>query len=235
LILSFFTLVLGELVPKRIAMKNAEKLGLGMSGLITGISKIFAPIVSLLNASTNGVLRLIGINPNSEDESVSEEEILMMTDAGTEKGTIDKEENTMIRNVFAFDDLRIEEICTHRVDVELLWLEDPYEDWIEILEKGRHKFYPICHNSVDNVIGVLNSRTFFLLKDKSRENVLKEAVQGPFFAHENMKADKLFKKMKDDRDNQFAVVLDEYGGMNGVITITDLVEQLVGEFSKDDE
>lgn len=235
LILSYFTLILGELVPKRIAMKQSEKLGLAMSGLISGISRLFKPIVSLLNASTNGVLRLIGINPNSEDESVSEEEIMMMTDAGTEKGTIDKDENTMIRNVFAFDDLKIEEICTHRIDVELLWLEDPIEDWFEIIFKGRHSFYPICNDSVDNVIGVLNARAFFLLEDKSRDSILKSAVRAPFFAHENMKADKLFKRMKDDRDNQFAVVLDEYGGMNGVITITDLVEQLVGEFSKEDE
>ncbi|HEX3023389.1 MAG TPA: CNNM domain-containing protein, partial [Lachnospiraceae bacterium] len=129
LILSYFTLVFGELVPKRVAMKKAEKLALGMSALVSSISRIFAPIVWLLTTSTNGLLRLLGIDPNEEDEEVTEEEIRMMVDAGSEKGTIDNDEKELIQNVFEFDDLTVEEICTHRTEVSLLWMDESMEQW----------------------------------------------------------------------------------------------------------
>ena len=127
LLLSYITLIFGELVPKRLAMHNAEKIALGVSGLVTTASKIFAPLVGLLTVSTNGILRLFGIDPNEDDDQVTEEEIRMMVDAGSEKGTIDNEEKDMIQNVFEFDDLTIDEICVHRTDVDLLWLEDSIE------------------------------------------------------------------------------------------------------------
>ena len=114
LILSYFTLVFGELVPKRVAMKNPEKIALGISAFISAIAKLFAPVVWLLTVSTNGILRLLGIDPNAEDEEVTEEEIRMMVDAGSEKGTIDIEEKEIIQNVFEFDDLSVGEIATHR-------------------------------------------------------------------------------------------------------------------------
>lgn len=117
LILSYFTLVFGELVPKRIAMKKAESLALGMSGMITVISKLFAPIVWLLTVSTNGVLRLLRIDPSAEEDEVSEEEIRMMVDVGNQKGVIDEDEKLMIQNVFEFDDLTVGEIATHRTEM----------------------------------------------------------------------------------------------------------------------
>lgn len=133
LILSFFTLVFGELVPKRIAMKQSEKVALNISGLITVISKLFAPIVWLLSASTNGILRLLGIDPNEAEEQVGEEDIRMMVDASSEHGGIDHEEKEFIQNVFEFDDLTAEEIATHRTDVDLLWLDDTMDDWAETI------------------------------------------------------------------------------------------------------
>ena len=234
LILSFVTLVFGELVPKRAAMKNPEKLALSMAGGISTIQKIFSPLVWLLNISTNGVLRLMGINPEDEEEAVTEEEILMMSDAGAEKGTIDEDDNRIIKNIFEFDDLTAEQVCTHRTDVVMLWAEDSVETWENTIHRTRHSLFPICGESVDNIIGILNAKDYFRLEDKSRENIMKNAVREPYFVHETMKADVLFAQMKKRGAHHFAVVVDEYGGMTGIITVTDLVEELVGEFDDDE-
>jgi len=232
LVLSYFTLVFGELVPKRVAMKKAEALGLGISGLVNGISTIFKPIVWLLSVSTNGVLRLFGIDPNEVDEQVNEEEILMMVDAGSEKGAIDEHEREFIQNVFAFDDLTAEEVAVHRTEVTILWMEDPMETWRETIHNSRHTLYPICQDSADNIIGILNAKDYFRLEDKSRESVMQNAVREPFFVPATIKADVLFRKMKKTR-NAMVVVLDEYGGMVGIVTLNDLVEQLVGDLGED--
>ncbi|SEH80307.1 putative hemolysin [Ruminococcus flavefaciens] len=235
LILSYFTLVFGELVPKRVAMKDPEKIALAMSKTISLVAKIFAPLVWLLNTSANGILKLIGIDPESEDDTVTEEEILMMSDAGAEKGTIDEDENRIIKNIFAFDDTTAEQVCTHRTDVDVLWSNDDISVWEETIHRTRHSSFPICGESVDNVIGVLNAKDYFRLDNKTRENIMKEAVREPCFVHESMKADRLFDQMKQRGADHFAIVVDEYGGMSGIITITDLVEELVGDFADDPE
>ena len=232
LILSYFTLVFGELVPKRVAMKKAEVLGLGISGLVSGISSVFKPIVWFLSVSTNGVLRLLGIDPNETDEQVNEEEILMMVDAGSEKGAIDEQEKEFIQNVFEFDDLTAEEIAVHRTEVTFLWMEDPMEEWVKTIHDSRHTLYPVCDGSPDNIVGILNAKDYFRLEDRSREEVMREAVKTPFFVPETIKADVLFRKMKKTR-NVMAIVLDEYGGMVGIITLNDLIEQLVGDLGED--
>lgn len=233
LILSYFTLVFGELVPKRIAMKKAEPLALGMSASILFISKLFAPVVWLLTESTNFILRLFGIDPNAEDSNVSEEEIRMMVDVGNQKGIIDHVEKEMIQNVFEFDDLTVDEFSTHRTDVSLLWMEESMEEWEETIHANRYSMYPICDRSVDNVVGILNTKDYFRLTDKSRENVMKEAVRPAYFIPQTIFADVLFKQMKKSR-NHFAVILDEYGGMTGIVTMSDLLEQLVGDLDEDE-
>lgn len=232
LILSYFTLVFGELVPKRVAMKRAEALGLGISGLVSGISTMFKPIVWFLSASTDAVLRLMGIDPNEADEQVSEEEIRMMVDAGSEKGAIDEQEKEFIQNVFEFDDLTAEEIAVHRTEVTILWMEDSMEEWAKTIHDSRHTLYPVCEGSPDNVVGILNAKDYFRLDDHGRENVMEQAVKEPFFVPETIKADVLFRKMKKTR-NAMSVVLDEYGGMVGIITLNDLIEQLVGDLGDD--
>lgn len=234
LILSYITLVFGELVPKRAAMKSPEKLALNMAKGISVVQTIFKPLVFILNISTNGILRLMGIDPEDNDETVSEEEIIMMSDAGAEKGVIDETENRMIKNVFAFDDLTAEQICTHRTDVSILWTADDVKTWEETIHRTRHSRYPVCGESIDNVIGILNAKDYFRLRDKNRENIMNNAVREPYFVHETMKADMLFAQMKKRGSSGFAVVVDEYGGMSGVITVTDLVEELVGDFDKDE-
>ena len=231
LLLSYLTLVFGELVPKRVGMKYAESLALNMAKMIRIVQTVFAPLVWLLNISTNAVLRLFGIDPNKEDDAVTEEEILMMTDAGAEKGTIDANENRIIKNVFAFDDLTAGQICTHRTDVTVLWEEDDLAVWRETLEQEPHSFYPVCGDRIDTIKGVLSARDYFRTETSSRDAVYKNAVHSPFFVPESMKADKLFELMRKRGASHFAVILDEYGGMSGILTMTDLLEEIVGDFN----
>ena len=233
LILSYFTLIFGELVPKRVAMRKAESLALGISGLISAIAKLFAPIVWFLTASTNAVLRLLDIDPNAEEETVSEEEIRMMVDVGTQKGTIDHEEKQFIQNVFEFDDLTAGEIATHRTDLTILWQEESMEEWASTIHNSRHTRYPVCGESADDVVGILNAKDYFRLTDRSRETVMEQAVETPYFVPDSVKADVLFRNMKGSC-HPLAVVLDEYGGMTGIVTINDLVEQLVGDLGEED-
>ena len=234
IILSYFTLVFGELLPKQIAMRKSEQLALGISGLISGIAKVFAPFVAFLTFSTNSCLRLCGIDPNQEDDEVNEEEIRMMVDAGTEKGTINNEERKFIQNVFEFDDLTAEEIATHRTDVVMLDVEDSMEVWEETIKSSRHTHFPVCRETADNIVGVLDTRIYFRLEDKNRDNVMEHAVNPAYFVPEKIKADTLFQNMKKERCS-FAIVLDEYGGVTGIVTIHDLVEQLVGDLIDEHE
>lgn len=230
LILSYFTLILGELVPKRLAMRKSEEMALGMAGLLCGVAKLFTPIVWFLSVSTNGMLRLLGIDPNEEDDEVSEEEIRLMVDEGSQKGVINEQEQEMIENVFEFDDLTVSDFATHRTDITVLWLEDSLEEWESIIHETRHLMYPVCGDAIDDVVGVLNIKDFFRLRGESREVILKEAVRPAYFVPEGIHADVLFKQMKGSKQH-FAVVLDEYGGTMGIVTMNDLLQQLVGDLA----
>lgn len=235
LAVTFLMMTFGEFVPKRLAVKNPEKLALRFSGMLSAVYVLFMPFVGLMNAISCGILKIVGVNPESAEETVTEEEILMMSDAGAETGAIDEDENRIIKNVFAFDDMTAGQICTHRTEVFVLWADDDVTVWEEVIHRTRHSVFPVCGESVDNVIGVLDAKDYFRIDDKTRENIMENAVREPYFVHENMKADRLFAHMKKNTDDHFAVVVDEYGGMSGIITVTDLVEKLVGEFADDDD
>lgn len=228
LVLSYFPLIFGELVPKRVAMRKAEPLALGMSAFISAIAKIFAPIVWVLTISTNAILRLLGIDPNAEADDISEEEIRMMVDVGSEKGAIDHEEKEFIQNVFEFDDLTAGDVVTHRMDIALLWMDESMDKWEDTIHSSRHTLYPVCGESVDHIVGVLNAKDYFRMENKSRTALMMEAVKPAYFVPESVKADVLFRNMKRSH-NSMAVVIDEYGGLVGIVTINDLVEQLVGD------
>jgi putative hemolysin len=232
LILSFFTLVLGELVPKRIAMKKAEPLAFAMAGFIVAASNIFAPVVWLLTKSTNALLRLVRINPDAVDEAVTEEEIRMMVDVGTERGTIAAGEKEIIHNVFEFDTKTAVEVMTHRTGVILLRLRDTDAEWEAAVLGSKHSYYPVCGETPDDITGILYAKDYLRLKDRNRAAVMEQAVRPANFVPESVKIDVLFRNMKRSR-NHFAVVLDEYGGMSGIVTIQDLLEELVGDLDDD--
>ena len=234
LILSYLTLVFGELVPKRVAMKKAETLALGMSGLISFISKVFAPLVWLLTASTNCILKLFGIDPNEASDNVTEEEIRMMIDVGSENGTIEEMEKEMLQNVFEFYDVTVGEIATHRTQVDMLWMDDSEATWEHIIHESRHSFYPVCQDSADDIVAILDAKDYFRNAGASKETILQVATEPPHFVPETLKAEILFSNIKKTR-NHFAVVLDEYGGVVGIVTMNDLIEEIVGDFAEEDD
>ena len=230
LILSYVTLIFGELVPKRVAMKKSEKMSLAMAPMLCGVAKIFTPVVWLLSVSTNGVLRLLGIDPNQEDEEVGEEEIRLMVDESGQKGVIDEQEQKMIQNVFEFDDLTVSEFATHRTDVCVLWTEEDNATWENTIHETRHSIYPVCGETIDDVVGVLYVKDYFRLRGADRSKLMKEAVRPAYFVPEGIHADVLFRQMQTTR-NHFGVVLDEYGGLMGIVTMNDLLEQIVGDLN----
>ena len=233
LILSFFTLVFGELVPKRLAQRKAESLSLGISGLVYGISKIFAPLVALLTVSTNGILRLFHIDPNATEEDVSEEDIKLTIDTASKQGSIEEEEKELIQNIFEFDDLTAGEIVTHRTELALLWTEESDEEWENTIKTNRFTLYPVCEESVDKVVGILSTKDYFRLESTDRETVMKEAVRPAYFVPDGVKADVLFRNMKQERVS-LAVVIDEHGGVLGIVTMNDLIECLLGDLTDEE-
>jgi putative hemolysin len=224
-------MVLGELVPKRIAMKKANVIAFPISGSILIVSRIFAPLVWLLTKSTNGLLRLIGINPEADTLAVTEEEIRLMIDVGSAGGTIERGEREIINNVFEFNDKSAGEVMTHRRDTVLLRLDDTDEEWEKVITGNKHGFFPVCGRNQDDIAGVLKSRDYFRLKDRLRESVM-AAVEPAQLVPNTVKTNVLFKRMKMNR-NHFAVVLDEHGSMMGIVTMKDLLEELVGDLGDD--
>jgi putative hemolysin len=246
-VLSYFSLVFGELVPKRLAMKNPDGVALSVARMLYVISIIFMPLVWLLSVSTNGVLRMLGIDPNAEEEQVTEEEIRMMVDVGNEKGTIDEDEKEMIQNVFEFDDITADEICTRRMDCTILYEEDSVEDWRKLIHESRHTLFPFCRETADDVVGVLNAKDFFRADDEraaeadsakseslTKDEIIAKAVKPAYFVPGSIKADALFSNMRRT-GNFFAIVLDEYGGMEGIVTVRDVIEEVVGDINDPDE
>lgn len=231
-ILSYFTLVFGELVPKQIAIHKSEQMALAVSGLLNGIALVFSPLVKLLTWSTDGVLRLLHIDPDAKEEEVSEEEIIMMVNAGTEKGTIDQEEQELIEHVFAFDDQEAHNIMVHRTDMTMLDLEEP-DTWEPVIYDSQRSFIPVYEKTPDHITGILNVKKF--LRDRSgrcARDKLVASLEEPVFVWENIKADALFAQMKRSHQNM-VLVLDEYGGLSGLVTLNDLVSELVGDFDQE--
>jgi len=230
IILGCLTLVFGELVPKKMAIQKAESLALSMSFLITLISKLLAPIVLMLIIVTNVVLKIIGIDPNTNNDDVSEEKIRMMVDVGT----INQDEKEIINNLFEFDDLTAEEFLTHRTEMRVLWLDESVEEWDKTIQESFCSLYPICDDNMDNVIGILSTKHYFRLKNKGKDNIFEKAVKPVFFVPQSICADILFKQMKNTK-NRLSIVLDEYGGVLGLVTINDILEQIVGDLEDEED
>ena len=231
LILSYFTIIFGELVPKRIAMKKSETISLILARPLWVVYKLFAPLVFLLTISTNLVLRLLRMDPNADEDPITEEEIRLMVDAGNKKGTIDADEKELIKNAFKFDDFTAGELCVHRTEVVMLGLDDSEAEWERIITENPYRRFPIYGDNSDDIRGVLDEKDYFRLSDRSRRSVMKNAVHKPFCVPDSIKADDLIRKMKQEK-RYFAIVIDEYGGMYGILTMTDLLEALAGNFGE---
>lgn len=227
IILSFFTLVFGELVPKRIAMQKTDKVARMACGVVSVLAAFMRPIIWLLTVSTNGMLRLLHIDPNAEDDEVSEEEIRMMVDIGEEKGAIESGEKEMIENIFEFNNMTAEDVMIHRTDVVMLWAEDTDEEIVRTIEETGLTRFPVYEEDADDVVGVLNTRTYLLNARLERPRPLRELLTPAYFVPESVRTDVLFRDMQAKKIHM-AVVVDEYGGTSGIITMEDLLEEIVG-------
>ncbi len=227
IILSFFTLVLGELIPKRVAMRDPEKLARGVCGFILGLSKVLRPVVWLLSASTNGLLRLLGINPNETNEDVSEEDILDLVDAVEEQGEIDNDTKEMIENVFEFDNTAISEIMVRRGDMTVLHEEDSPEEIMQILLESGFSRFPVCGEDTDDIKGIVLAREYLFATHQDPNCKLTDLIQTVKFVPDSLPANRLFRDMRDSKVHM-AIVVDEYGQTAGLITMEDLLEEIVG-------
>lgn len=240
IITSYFSLVLGELAPKRIAMQVPEKVSFKVVGILLFIAKITKPFVKVLSVSTNGVVRLLGFDPNADEENVTEEEIRMMVDVGGEKGVIEDSQKEMIDNIFEFDDLDAGDIMTHRTDMTAIEVSRSLEEVAELAIENGYSRIPVYEDDPDSIVGVLYAKD--LLKyvghnipaDLTISKVMRKALYVP----ETQSCGDLFKAMNDSH-TQFAVVVDEYGGTAGIVTLEDVLESIVGniqdEYDDEDE
>lgn len=227
LILSYFTLVLGELVPKRIAMKYKEKLANSFCGIISVLTTILKPVIWFLSVSTNGVLRLFGIDPNEKDEAVSEEDIVTMLDAGADEGGLDEDDVEYIKNVFKLDNLTAADVMTPRSSVIAVPEDISDTDLIEVIKEEGYSRIPVYEETIDKVVGILYAREYLLNHDHPKFK-LEDVMFSPKYVPETMHLDALLKEMQDTH-NHIAIVVNEYGITSGVISMEDIIEELVGE------
>lgn len=228
------TLTFGIYIPGRIAKCTADTSSLPLSMFAKISVLLLTPVTFILLGISDLFLRVFKISPDTGDDEVTEEEILLMVDIGSSSGAIDPDEKEMINNIFEFDDTPAKYIMTHRTDVEFLWIEDGVSEWNKSISETNHSVYPVCGESVDDIIGILQSKDFYKLLQNNPEPDVKSILKDPFFIPESLKADELLRQMQRNK-NHFAVVLDEYGGLGGIITMSDLLEEIVGTLSSDSE
>lgn len=227
IVLSYFTLVFGELVPKRIAMQKSYAVARFASGVISGIAVIVRPVIALLSASTNGVLRLLRMKTQAEEESVTPEEIRMMVEIGHEKGTIDAEEKEMLDNVFEFGDAVAKDVMTHRSDIVAINVNAKEDEIVELIDQSGVSRFPVYEDKFDNIIGILSARQYLLNAREEKPLQLKQILRPAHFVPETVDADVLLRDMQSQKIH-LSIVVDEYGTVCGVVTMEDLLEEIVG-------
>ncbi len=228
IILSFFTLIFGELVPKRFAMKNYEKISFATIGIIRAISIIASPFVKLLTVVTNGVSKIFGVGEN-EEEAVTEEEIKMLVDQGEEKGTIQEDEKELINNVFEFNDITVSEIMRHRKDIFAVDINISNEELLQELSREEYRYsrIPVYDETIDEIRGILYVKD--VLKNINKKSFkVKNVVKDAYFVSQNRLINEVFKELQKNK-KQIAIIVDEYGGTAGLITMEDILEELVGD------
>jgi len=240
LLLTFLTLIFGELVPKRAAMRDSEKVAFACADPLHWTYVALKPLVWLVSRCTNHVAHFFGIKDTDSNDEYSEEEIKIMVDAGNEKGLIDSEAKDMINNVFEFDDRTVAEIMTHRTDMTALEIHDSLETCLKAFNDNGYSRLPVYSKDVDNIVGILYVKDLLdrFISKKSKPFRIKNYMREPLFVYETMKCDELFTQFQKKKV-QMAIVLDEYGGTYGVVTMEDLLECIVGniqdEFDKEED
>lgn len=240
IVLSYFTLVLGELVPKRIAMNKPEAISKVAVMPLTLLSKVASPFVKLLTWSTNGMVRLFGVDPKEEKERVTEEEILMLVNVGQESGTIQETEKFMISNIFDFDNKTVAEIMTHRRHVVGIPVHYNLQETAKVINDEKFTRFPVYEDNIDNIIGILHVKDLFrFIQNGQKETFdLRNIIRKPYFTPEAKKIDELLQELQKNK-LQMAVAVDEYGGTAGIVTIEDVLEEIVGniydEYDEEEE
>ena len=226
LILSFFTLVFGELVPKRLGMKYYEKISYATVGVIKAISVITAPFVKLLTWSTNIVSKIFGVS-EQEEETVTEEEIKMMVDQGEEKGVIEENEKELINNVFALNDIVASEIMVHRTDMYAIEINENLYELLDEIDEYKYSRIPVYEETIDDIKGILFLKDVLKSVSMNKEIKIKDILREAYFVPESKPIDEIFKELQNNK-KQMAIVVDEYGGTAGLLTMEDILEELVG-------
>ncbi len=238
LVTSYFSLVLGELAPKRIGMQIPEKISFKVVGILLFIAKITKPFVKILAFSTNAVVRLFGFDPNADEEDVTEEEIRMMVDVGGEKGVIEDSQKEMIDNIFEFDDLDAGDIMTHRTEMTAIEVTRSLEEVAELAVENGYSRIPVYEDDPDSIVGVLYAKDLlkFVGHSLPRDLTISKVMRKALYVPETQSCADLFNAMNESR-TQFAVVVDEYGGTAGIVTLEDVLESIVGNIQDeyDDE
>lgn len=226
IILSFFTLVFGELVPKRLAMKYYEKISFATIGVIKGISVVTAPFVKLLTWSTNLVSKIFGVG-EQEEEIVTEEEIKMMVNQGEEKGSIEENEKELINNVFEFNDIIASEIMTYRTDIYAIEMNEDIYGILDEIDEYKYSRIPVYEETIDDIKGILFLKDILKLVSTRKEFKIADIMREAYFVPESKPIDEIFEELQANK-MQMAIVVDEYGGTAGLLTMEDILEELVG-------
>ena len=237
IILSYFTLVFGELFPKRMALQKSEAISMFAVKPLIFISKITSPFVKLLSGSTNTLVKLSGIKTDNLEEEVSKEEIKSLIEVGQEQGVINETEKEMIQGIFDFDDTLAKEVMTPRTDVFMINIETPIDKIKKQIMEENFSRIPVYEEDSDNIIGILYIKDFYAeALDKGIENInIREMLRKPYFVPETKNIDDLFKELQSTK-NHMAILIDEYGGFSGIVTIEDLIEEVMGNiFDEYDE
>ncbi|WP_318036224.1 hemolysin family protein [Halobacillus amylolyticus] len=230
IVLSYFTLVFGELVPKQLALQKGELISNLMATPLTLLFKVSLPIVKLLTFSTDNTVRLFGVDPNADNEEATEEDIRMLVDEGARKGNIQSDESFMIKNIFEFNDKTVSDIMTHRTDLSGLPTHTTLQDTVQLVKEEKFTRFPVYEDSIDQIVGVLHTKDLlqFLERREYDSFDIKEIIRKPHYVLESQRVDIVLRDMQKN-NRHIAIVLDEFGGTEGMITFEDVIEEIVGE------
>ena len=227
LIISFFTLIFGELVPKRIAQQKAYAVAKFSSGVISATAKVMKPFVWLLSATTNLILKICRLREDGESDAVTEDDIKLMVDAGGESGSIEEDEKEWIQNVFEFNDMNVSEIMTREPDVVSFQVDTPESEILDTIKDSGLSRFPVYGDDINDILGILNARDFLISINSGEHTGIKDLLRPAYMVPDSIHADKLFSDMQEKKTH-IAIVVDEYGQTVGIVTLEDLLEEIVG-------